>query len=149
MTNFIEKNHRLLAIIGSVLVGAIIISGVTLGVLNDFWRNPGQEIPEEAKPITVNLFVNFNGFHSNINTTIYFTENQTANGYTILLNANLTVIIDQYPNGVYIRSIEGINQNINHYWWYQVDDNDGYVAADRFDLREANTSQVSWIYRSY
>ncbi|MHA1124212.1 MAG: hypothetical protein ACTSO7_00900 [Candidatus Heimdallarchaeota archaeon] len=149
MTNFIEKNYRLIAIIGSVLVGAIIIGGVTLGVLNDFWKNPGQETPEGAKPITVNLFVNFNGFHSNINTTIYFTENQTANGYTILLNANLTVTIDQYANGVYIRGIEGISQNINHYWWYQVDDIDGHVAADRFNLRDVNASVVTWIYRSY
>lgn len=147
MTKFIEENYRLIAIIGSVLVGAIIISGVTLGVLNDFWKNPGQEIPEGVKPITVDLFVNFNGFHTNINTTIYFTENQTANAYTILVNANLTVTFDQYPNGVYIRSIEGISQNANHYWWYQVDGIDGHVAADRFNLREVNATQVIWIYR--
>jgi hypothetical protein len=150
MTNFIEKNYRLIAIIGSVVVGAIIISGVTIGVLNDFWRNPEQEIPEEGlKPITVDLYVNFNGFHSNINTTIHFTNNQTASAYTILVNANLTVTFDQYPHGVYIRSIEGINQNINHYWFYQVDGMDGHIASDRFDLREVNASQVTWIYRSF
>ena len=149
MPNFIEKNYRLIAIIGSVLVGAIIIGGVTLGVLNDFWRNPEQVVPEGVEPITVNLFVEFNGFHSNINTTINFTENQTANAYTILINANLTVIVDQYPNGVYIQSIEGIGQSANHYWWYQVDGVDGHVAANRFNLREVNASQVIWIYRSY
>jgi len=149
MTNFIEKNYRLIAIIGSVVVGAIIISGVTIGVLNDFWRNPGQEIPGEVKPITVNLLVDFNGFHSNINTTIHFTENQTANAYTILINANLTVTFDQYPNEVFIRSIEGISQDTNHYWWYIVDGIDGHVAANRFNLREVNASQVLWIYRSY
>ena len=149
MPNFIEKNYRLIAIIGSVLVVAIIIGGVTLGVLNDFWRNPEQVVPEGLEPITVNLFVEFNGFHSNINTTINFTENQTANVYTILINANLTVTIDQYPNGVYIQSIEGIGQSANHYWWYQVDGVDGHVAANRFNLREVNASQVIWIYRSY
>lgn len=155
MNNFISKNHKKLAIIGGIIIVLVITSGLLFGpfngVLPDSLREKlgysvNNDIDDE---ITVQLFIDFNGEQQNINVTVTIPANHTATAYSILLQANLTVEYENYPNGKYITSIGGVAEDITHFWQYLVDDVSGNVAADRYDLRAYESTTVSWIFRTY
>ncbi len=156
MANFIEKNYRLLSIIGFVLIVFVITGGLIFGPFNEIlpdslreklgYSTTSTNLDEE---IQVRLIVDFNGFLENINQTILIKVNQTASAYTILLLANLTVEVRTFQTGLFIEAIGGVEQTIDNYWKYYVDGNAGSIASDKFDLRENNAQEISWIYKSY
>lgn len=156
MANFIEKNYRLLSIIGFILIVFIITGGLIFGPFNEILPDSLREklgysttstgLDEEME---VRLIVDFNGFRENINQTILIEVNQTASAYTILLLANITVEVRTFPNGIFVEAIAGIEQSIDNYWKYYVDGSAGSIASDKFDLRENNAQEISWIYKSY
>ena len=155
MVRFLTQHHRLLAIIGFIFIVATITIGLIFGPFNGIlpenlrkWL--GYPIPtDNNEEIAVQLLVNFNGFHSDINETIIFKINQTATVYSILLAANLTVDVKEFPNGLFIEAIEGVYQNTNYHWWYFVNSSSGGVAADRYDLRDNDVKIVNWVYKKY
>lgn len=155
MNNFISKNHKTLAIIGGIIIVLIITSGLLFGpfngILPDSLREKlGYSVNNDIdNEITVQLFIDFNGELQNINVTITIPANHTATAYSILLQANLTVEYENYPNGKYITSIGGVAEDITHFWQYLVDDVSGNVAADRYDLRAYDSTTVNWIFRTY
>ena len=154
MSAFIEKNHKIFAIVGSILIIAIIFSGLLFGPLNmilpdSFREKLGYSTDTADVDITIQLIVNFNGYHTDVNQSIIILANETATVYSVLLLANLTIDIDNYSYGIYVKGIEGIIQDTSHYWWYLVDGKAGSVAANKFDLRQNNASVVNWIYRSF
>ena len=156
MTNFIEKNYRLFSIIGFILIVLVITGGLIFGPFNEIlpdslreklgYSTTSTNLDEE---IQVRLIVDFNGFLENINQTILIKVNQTASAYTILLLANLTVEVRTFQTGLFIEAIDGVEQTIDNYWKYYVDGNAGSIASDKFDLRENNAQEISWIYKSY
>ena len=156
MTKFIEKNYRVLAIIGFILIVFVITGGLIFGPFNEIlpdslrdrlgYPTTSSSLDEE---IQVRLIVDFNGLRENINQTILIEANQTASAYSILLLANLSVIARTFPNGLFIEAIEGFEQTTEYYWKYYVDGEAGGIASDRFDLRENNIQEVSWIYKSF
>ncbi len=156
MANFIEKNYRLLSIIGFILIVFIITGGLIFGPFNEIlpdslreklgYSTTSTDLDEEMQ---VRLFVDFNGFRENINQTVLLEVNQTASAYTILLLANITVKVKTFPNGIFVEVIAGIEQNADNYWKYYVDDSAGSIASNKFDLRENNAQKISWIYKSY
>lgn len=153
MKQFIERHHKLLAIIGASIIIVIIGSGLIFGPFNQILPEAlrvklgyvDDENREES--ITVRLLVNFNGFSANINHSVTFPQNQSANAYSILLLANLTVTIENYQNGIYVKGINGVIQNGNHFWLYSVDGISGTVAADNFNLRANGAEVVIWQYQ--
>lgn len=153
MKQFIEKHHRMFAIIGSVIIIGIIASGLIFGPFNEILPESirvklGYDSPTVTdQELIVRLFIDFGTIKDNINQTIIFKANETATAYSILLQANLTVEIDQYPNGIFVLGIEGVTQNSEHYWQYLVDDVAGNIASDRFDLNLNNAQKVSWLYK--
>lgn len=152
MKQFIAKNHKLLAIFGSMIVISIVVSGLIFGPFNSILPDSLREKLGYSNPITdreftVQLIVNFGGKEGNINQTILFTTNETATAYTILLKANLTLDIEEYPNGIYVNGIEGIAENATHYWQYLVDGIAGSIAANRYDLVSNNAKEVSWLFK--
>jgi hypothetical protein len=155
MKEFIKQNHKILGIIGSLCLAGIIIAGLIFGPLNivlprDLRERLGYLAPtSEPYPISVDLFVDFNGAKEVINLTVHFKANQTATAYSILLQANLSVSVnEEYSFGVYITGIEGIKQDAVHYWWYLIDGENGLVAADKCNLRTLQAKAVSWIYKT-
>lgn len=156
MTNFIEKNYRLLSIIGFVLIVFVITGGLIFGPFNEILPDSLRErlgystttvnLDEEMQ---VRLIIDFNGFRENINQTILIEANQTASAYTIMLLANLSVEVRTFPNGIFVEAIAGIEQTTDNYWKYYVDGSAGSIASDKFDLRENNAQEISWIYKSY
>lgn len=156
MANFIEKNYRLLSIIGFILIVFVITGGLIFGPFNEILPDSLREklgysttstgLDEEME---VRLIVDFNGFRENINQTILIEVNHTASAYTILLLANITVEVRTFPNGIFVEAIAGIEQNVDNYWKYYVDGSAGSIASDKFDLRENNAQEISWIYKSY
>ncbi len=156
MANFIEKNYRLLSIIGFILIIFVITGGLIFGPFNEIlpdslreklgYSTTSTNLDEE---IQVRLIVDFNGFLENINQTILIKVNQTASAYTILLLANLTVEVRTFQTGLFIEAIAGIEQTTDNYWKYYVDGSAGSIASDKFDLRENNAQEISWIYKSY
>ena len=154
MSNFLTKNHKVLTIIGGIIIIGVITIGLLFGPFNNilpdsFREKLGYSIDSGDEKITVQLYIDFNGARDEINISISFQENQTATVYSILIKANLTVEFENYPNGKYIKSIEGIAEDSNHYWKYLVDDEAGTVAADRYNLRTEGTMRVSWLYNEY
>ena len=152
MKQFIAKNHKLFAIFGSIIVISIIVSGLIFGPFNSILPESLREKLGYSTPITdqeffVQLIVNFGGQEGNINQTILFVPNETTTAYSILLKANLTLEIKEYPNGIYISSIEGVSENATHYWQYLVDGDAGIIAANRYDLISNNAQEVSWLYK--
>jgi len=156
MANFIEKNYRLLSIIGFVLIVFVITGGLIFGPFNEIlpdslreklgYSTTSTNLDEEMQ---VRLIVDFNGFRENINQTIIIETKQTASAYTILLLANLSVEVKTFLNGIFVEVIAGIEQNAGNYWKYYVDGIAGGIASDKFDLRENNAQEISWIYKSY
>lgn len=156
MANFIEKNYRLLSIIGFILIVFVITGGLIFGPFNEILPDSLREklgystttinLDEDME---VRLIVDFNGVRENINQTILIEANQTANAYTILLLANLSVKVRTFPNGIFIEAIAGIEQTADNYWKYYVDGSAGSIASNKFDLRENNAQEISWIYKSY
>lgn len=156
MANFIEKNYRLLSIIGFILIVFVITGGLIFGPFNEILPDSLREklgysttstgLDEEME---VRLIVDFNGFRENINQTILIEVNHTASAYTILLLANITVEVRTFPNGIFVEAIAGIEQNVDNYWKYYVDGSAGSIASDKFNLRENNAQEISWIYKSY
>jgi len=155
MSNFLSKNHKILTIISGIIIIGVIATGLIFGpfnsVLPDSLREKlGYSVEsEDDEEITIQLYVYFNGAKDELNVTISFLANQTATAYSILIEANLTVEFENYPNGKYIKSIEGIAENSNHYWKYLVDNEAGTIAADRYNLRTEDTMWVSWLYKEY
>jgi len=155
VNNFISKNHKILAIIGGIVIVLVITSGLLFGpfneVLPDSLREKlGYSVNSDIdNEITVQLFIDFDGEQQNINVTITIPANHSATAYSILLQANLTVEYESYPNGKYITSIGGVAEDMTHYWRYLVDNESGNVAADRYDLRSFESKIVSWIFRTY
>ena len=154
MSTFLEKNHRIFAIIGSIVIIGVIFTGLLFGPLNiilpDAFREKlGYSTETIASEINIQLIINFNGFHTDINQSIEIPSNETATAYSILLHANLTVEIEEHSYGIYIKSIEGISEGNNYFWWYLVDGEASSIAANRFDLRQNNASEVNWVYRSF
>jgi len=156
MVNFIQKNYRILAIIGFVLIVFIVTGGLIFGpfnnILPDSLRDrlgyPTTSISLD-EDIQVRLIVEFNGLRANINQTIIIEANTTASAYSILLLANLTVKVKTFPNGLFIEAIAGIEETSENYWKYYIDGEAGGIASDRIDLREYNIQEVCWIYKSY
>jgi len=156
MTNFIEKNYRLLSIIGFILIVFVITGGLIFGPFNEIlpdslrerlgYSTTSTDLDEEMQ---VRLIVDFNGSRENINQTILLEANHTASAYTILLLANLSVKVMTFPNGIFVEAIAGIEQTANNYWKYYVGSSAGNIASDKFDLRENNAQEISWIYKSY
>ena len=156
MANFIEKNYRLLSIIGFILIVFVITGGLIFGPFNEILPDSLREklgysttstgLDEEME---VRLIVDFNGFRENINQTILIEVNQTASAYTILLLANITVEVRIFPSGIFVEAIAGIEQSVDNYWKYYVDGSAGSIASDKFDLRENNAQEISWIYKSF
>ena len=109
------------AIIGSVIIIGIIASGLIFGPFNEILPESirvklGYDSPTVTdQELIVRLFIDFGTIKDNINQTIIFKANETATAYSILLQANLTVEIDQYPNGIFVLGIEGVTQNSEHY----------------------------------
>ena len=156
MSNFIEKNYRWLSVAGFVLIVLVVTGGLIFGPFNEILPEPLREkLGYPAKQseldteITVQLFVNFNGFREDINKTVPFGVNQSATAYSILIVANLTIKVREYNTGYYVEAIEGIEENSSHSWFYEVDGEAGVIASNRFDLRSTNTSVVQWTYREY
>ncbi len=156
MTNFIEKNYRMLSIIGFVLIVSIITSGLIFGPFNEILPDSLREklgYPTTStnldEDIVVRLIVDFNGFHTNFNQTILIQANNTASAYSILLLANLTVDVKTFPNGLFIEAIAGIEQSSDFYWKYYVNGEAGGIASDRYDLRANNAQEVKWMYKSH
>ena len=179
MSNFVSKNHKVLAIIGGIIIISVIVSGLLFGpfnaititliiiipqiisvivsgllfgpfnaILPDSLRERlGYDVDSSKEEITVQLYVDFGAIREHINITITFQANQTATAYTILLKANLSVAYEEFPNGKYITSIEGIAENSMYHWIYYVDSIVGIEAADKCDLRTASNQLVNWAYR--
>ena len=156
MANFIEKNYRLLSIIGFILIVFIITGGLIFGPFNEIlpdslreklgYSTTSTNLDEEME---VRLIVDFNGFRENINQTILLVVNQTASAYTILLLANITVEVRNFSSGIFVEAIAGIEQSIDNYWKYYVDGSAGSIASDKFNIRENNAQEISWIYKSF
>ena len=134
----------------------IITGGLIFGPFNEILPDSLREklgYPTTStsldEEIEVRLIVDFNGFRENINQTVIIEANQNASAYTILLLANLSVDVKTFPNGVFIEAIAGIEQTAENYWKYYVNGVAGGIPSDRFDLRENNAKEVSWIYTSY
>ncbi|MGC9777940.1 MAG: DUF4430 domain-containing protein [Candidatus Heimdallarchaeota archaeon] len=156
MGNFIEKNYQILSIAGFIVIVLVITGGLIFGPFNEILPETLREKlgypaehPNLETEINVQLIVDFNGFHENINETILFGINQTATAYSILTVANLTVKVREYNNGYYVEAIEGIEENSNYSWFYKVDGEAGAIASNRYDLRANNTTFVQWMYQSY
>ena len=155
MAQFLERYHRLIAIIGFVFIVGILTIGLIFGPFNGILpealrkRLGYHTSTNDNEEITVQLVVNFNGFHIDINETIIFKANQTATVYSILLAANLTVETKEFPNGLFIEAIEGVWQNTNYHWWYFVDNISGGISADRYNLRTNDVKIVKWVYKNY
>lgn len=153
MKQFIEKHHKILAILGSVIIIGIIASGLIFGPFNEILPESirvklGYDSPSVTdQEFTIQLYVDFGAIKESINQTIIFETNETATAYSILIQANLTVEIKQYPNGIFVLGIEGVTQNSEHYWQYLVDNVAGNIASDRFDLNANNVQKVSWLYK--
>ena len=156
MANFIEKNYRLLSIIGFILIVFVITGGLIFGPFNEIlpdslreklgYSTTSTDLDEEMQ---VRLIVDFNGFRENINQTILLEVNQTASAYTLLLLANLTVEVRTFSSGVFVEAIAGIEQSVDYYWKYYVDGSAGTIASDKFNIRENNAQEISWIYKSF
>lgn len=99
--------------------------------------------------LTVQLLVDFNGFRENLNLSISFETNEIATAYSILEKANLTLQVKNYQNGVFIEGIEGIIQNSEYAWWYQADNVDGSISANKYDLRVNDVQTLIWLYKNY
>jgi hypothetical protein len=155
MKKFIEKNYRRLSIIGFVLIVIVISGGLIFGPFNEILPDSLREklgysttSTNLDEDIEVRLVVDFNGFRENINQTILIKANNTASAYSILLLANLTVDVKTFPTGLFIEAIAGIEESPDYYWKYYVNGVAGGIASDRFDLRENNAQEVSWMYKS-
>ncbi|NPE08996.1 MAG: hypothetical protein GNW80_12000 [Asgard group archaeon] len=156
MANFFEKNYRLLSIIGFILIVFVITGGLIFGPFNGIlpdslreklgYSTTSTDLDEEMQ---VRLIVDFNGFRENINLTILLEANQTTSAYTILLLANITVEVRTFPSGIFVEAIAGIEQSVDNYWKYYVDGGAGSIASDKFNIRENNAKEISWIYKSY
>ncbi|MHA1122033.1 MAG: DUF4430 domain-containing protein [Candidatus Heimdallarchaeota archaeon] len=156
MANFIEKNYRLLSIIGFILIVFVITGGLIFGPFNEILPDSLREklgysttSSNWDEDMEVRLIIDFSGFRENINQTILIEANHTASAYTILLLANITVKARIFPNGIFVEAIAGIEQSADNYWKYYVDDSVGSIASNKFDLRENNVQKISWIYKSY
>ena len=156
MANFIEKNYRLISIIGFILIIFVITGGLIFGPFNEILPDSLRERLGYAttstsldEDIEVRLIVDFNGFRENINQTIIIEANQTASAYSILLLANLSVDVKTFSSGVFIEAIEGIEMSAENYWKYYVNGVAGGLSSSKFDLRENNAQEVSWIYKSF
>jgi len=156
MANFIEKNYRLLSIIGFILIVFVITGGLIFGPFNEILPDSLREklgysttSSNWDEDMEVRLIIDFSGFRENINQTIIIEANHTASAYTIMLLANLSVEVRTFPNGIFVEAIAGIEQTANNYWKYYVDSSAGSIASDKFDLRENNVQEISWIYKSY
>ena len=156
MANFIEKNYRLLSIIGFILIVFVITGGLIFGPFNEILPDSLREklgysttSSNWDEDMEVRLIIDFSGFRENINQTILIEANHTASAYTILLLANISVEVRTFPNGIFVEAIAGIEQSIDNYWKYYVDGSAGSIASDKFDLRENNAQEISWIYKSY
>ncbi|NHJ87172.1 MAG: hypothetical protein FK734_17040 [Asgard group archaeon] len=156
MGKFLEKNHKILAIVGFIVILGVISCGLIFGPFNEILPDSLREKlgytlnnADNDTDITVRLIVDFNGYHENINETIFFDANQTATAYSILTTANLTVDIRNFINGIFVEGIEGIKKDANHYWWYLYDGENGEIASNRFDLRANNVQEIIWIYKEY
>ena len=156
MANFIEKNYRLLSIIGFILIVFVITGGLIFGPFNEILPDSLREklgysttSSNWDEDMEVRLIVDFSGFRENINQTILIEANHTASAYTIMLLANLSVKVMTFPNGIFVEAIAGIEYSVDNYWKYYVDGSAGSIASDKFDLRENNAQEISWIYKSY
>lgn len=156
MANFIEKNYRLLSIIGFILIVFVITGGLIFGPFNEILPDSLREklgysttSSNWDEDMEVRLIIDFSGFRENINQTILIEANHTASAYTILLLANISVEVRTFPNGIFVEAIAGIEHTANNYWKYYVDGSAGSIASDKFDLRENNVQEISWIYKSY
>jgi len=148
-----QKKYLPAVIIGSIIILLTLTGGLIFGPFNGI-------LPESLREklgysnnlegeITVQLFVNFNGFHENLNKSIFFESNENATAFTILEKANLTLQVNTYQNGVFIEGIEGVAQNSEYGWWYQADGVDGGIASNKFDLRVNNVQTLIWLYKNY
>ncbi|MCE7745566.1 MAG: DUF4430 domain-containing protein [Candidatus Heimdallarchaeota archaeon] len=156
MANFIEKNYRLLSIIGFILIVFIITGGLIFGPFNEILPDSLREklgysttSSNWDEDMEVRLIIDFSGFRENINQTILIEANHTASAYTIMLLANLSVKVRIFPSGIFVEAIAGIEQSVDNYWKYYVDGSAGSIASDKFDLRENNAQEISWIYKSF
>ncbi|MCG3254325.1 MAG: hypothetical protein KAX09_10765 [Candidatus Heimdallarchaeota archaeon] len=156
MANFIEKNYRLLSIIGFILIVFIITGGLIFGPFNEILPDSLREklgysttSSNWDEDMEVRLIIDFSGFRENINQTILIEANHTASAYTIMLLANLSVEVRIFPSGIFVEAIAGIEQSVDNYWKYYVDGSAGSIASDKFDLRENNAQEISWIYKSF
>ncbi len=156
MANFIEKNYRLLSIIGFILIVFIITGGLIFGPFNEILPDSLREklgysttSSNWDEDMEVRLIIDFSGFRENINQTILIEANHTASAYTIMLLANLSVEVRIFPSGIFVEAIAGIEQTANNYWKYYVGSSAGNIASDKFDLRENNAQEISWIYKSF
>lgn len=154
MSKFVKNQHQKIAMIGSIFILSIVVSGLIFGPFNEILPESlrerlGYPNPSNKKPLEVNLFIDFNGYKENFNRSISFQANQTATAYSILLQANLSVETNSFAQGIFVETIEAVGQDGNHFWWYLVDGKDAAIASDRFNLRDKNVKEVSWIYKSY
>jgi len=148
-----EKQLKGTIIAGALVIMSVIIGGLIFGPFNEILPDSLREklgyTTSETGTITTQLYVDFNAARENVNLTIIFQENETATAYTILLKANLTVQIKEYQQGIYVEGIEGVLQNATHYWWYQIDGQDGVIAANRLNLRSNEVQTVTWLFKHY
>ncbi|MFW9921709.1 MAG: DUF4430 domain-containing protein [Candidatus Thorarchaeota archaeon] len=148
------NKSRILAIIGTTIVLGIIASGLIFGPFNEIlpesWRERLGYLTETINntPFEIRLIVNFGDFLPLENITLNIPVNETCTAYSVLLVANFTVEMDQFPSGIFIKGINGVNQDSRHYWWYLVDGISGTIASNKYDLRSNEIKEVTWIYKS-
>ncbi|MHA1586702.1 MAG: hypothetical protein ACTSUW_05125, partial [Candidatus Heimdallarchaeota archaeon] len=82
MANFIEKNYRLLSIIGFILIVFVITGGLIFGPFNEILPDSLREklgysttSSNWDEDMEVRLIIDFSGFRENINQTILIEAN--------------------------------------------------------------------------
>jgi hypothetical protein len=152
MVKAIEKKYLIISIAGFIIILLTLTGGLIFGpfnhILPESLRKKLGYTLESGTEITVRLIIDYNGELENFNETIFFLENQTATAYSILEVANITVIITANQDDIFVEAINGIEQNVTHYWWYLIDGIDGGIASNRFDLRSNNVEVVTWVFRT-
>lgn len=154
MSKITVHKSTILAILGITIVLGIITSGLIFGPFNEILPEAWRErlgYPTETNndtPFEIRLIVNFGNIQPLENITLSIPINETCTAYSVLLTANFTVEIDQYPSGIFIKGINGVNQDTSYYWWYLVDGISGTLASNKYDLRSNEIKEVTWIYKS-
>ncbi|NHJ86504.1 MAG: hypothetical protein FK734_13650 [Asgard group archaeon] len=148
-----KKKYLPVIIIGSIIIILTLTGGLIFGpfnyILPESLRDKLGYNNDLEGELTVQLYIDFNGFHENINESIFFETNEIATAYSILEKANLTLQVENYQDSVFIEGIEGIIQNSVYGWWYIADGVDGGIAANKFNLRANEVHTLLWLYKDY